>query len=380
MSDIRRVSFGSGSTRVGRSAALLATAVGIGRFVYTPILPLMIAQAGLSAEASALVATANYAGYLLGACLTFLLPAVARSPGAMRSCLLVVVATLGLMAATTDLPLWILLRFLAGAATAIIFIYTVNSLHAGVRDIPGFTTGWAFAGVGAGIVLSGCGVFIVKAVGAWQEAWLVAAVLAVVLAGLGWSVPPARHVRTPAPAVKAKGPRWRFPLLVMSYSLEGVGYIIAGTFIVAAAGETVPPGLVGIVWIVVGSAALPSVMLWNRFAARSSSSTAYVCALLSQAVGMLVLSLVGGLVVATAASILFGGTFVAISTLALALGAEGESPRSVAILTAGYSVGQIGGPIFVAPMLSGGYQGALLVGAAIVLLATVVALPLIRRL
>ena len=47
---------------VARGAAALAVAMGIGRFVYTPILPLMHAQAGLSSQLGATLATANYIG------------------------------------------------------------------------------------------------------------------------------------------------------------------------------------------------------------------------------------------------------------------------------------------------------------------------------
>lgn len=44
---------------VAQVAAALAASMGVGRFVYTPILPLMTAQAGLTAAAGASLATAN---------------------------------------------------------------------------------------------------------------------------------------------------------------------------------------------------------------------------------------------------------------------------------------------------------------------------------
>ena len=49
---------------------------------------------------------------------------------------------------------------------------------------------------------------------------------------------------------------------------------------------------------------------------------------------------------------------------------------AVAILTTGYSVGQILGPLLVAPLLEQGYQRALLVGAGFVLASLLAALAL----
>ncbi|SEE82286.1 hypothetical protein SAMN05216489_08468 [Streptomyces sp. 3213] len=59
-----------------------------------------------------------------------------------------------------------------------------------------------------------------------------------------------------------------------------------------------------------------------------------------------------------------------VSPLALATGTRLRFPRSVALLTAGYSVGQILGPLAVAPLLRHGYrpaplQAALAVAAAV---------------
>ncbi|MET8076485.1 hypothetical protein [Streptomyces sp. NPDC005303] len=66
---------------------------------------------------------------------------------------------------------------------------------------------------------------------------------------------------------------------------------------------------------------------------------------------------------------LFGATFIGVSTLALALGAHLRFPRAVALLTAGYSAGRILGPLVVAPLRYHGYHRALLPTALVVLVA-----------
>jgi hypothetical protein len=102
-------------------------------------------------------------------------------------------------------------------------------------------------------------------------------------------------------------------------------------------------------------------------------------ALGAQAAGIALPALVGGNAAALASAVLFGGTFLGAATLALATGASLRPPRAVAILTTGYSVGQIAGPVLSAPMLHHSYQPALLTGAAIVMVAAAAALALRYR-
>ena len=170
-----------------------------------------------------------------------------------------------------------------------------------------------------------------------------------------------------------------FTSLLLAYTLEGVGYIIAGTFLVAAIDQTASPSLGSSAWILVGVAAVPSAALWAGLSRIWSRPTLLAVALGAQAIGIALPALIGGTTAALASAVLFGATFLGVATVALATGAHLRTPRAVAILTTGYSVGQIAGPVLVTPMLHHSYQPALLVGAVIVAVAAVAALMLRHR-
>ncbi|MFF7639434.1 YbfB/YjiJ family MFS transporter [Streptomyces canus] len=348
--------------------------MGVGRFVYTPILPLMHTQAGLSAGAGANLATANYAGYLVGALAGILAPVLVRSRAVLRACLLLLTGTLAAMPLTHSTTVWSLLRLAAGVASALVFVVAAGSLLDHLREHPPHVAGWAFGGVGGGIALSGLLVLLVRPVADWRTAWWAAAVLAALLAAASWNLRP-EQAPAAVPGGRVAGPRthrW-FGALFVSYTLEGVGYIIAGTFLVAAVGQD-SPGWVGSgAWVLVGLAAVPSAALWARLGRRWSRPGLLLTALVVQAAGIALPALVGGTAAALGSAMLFGATFIGVSTLALAVGAHLRFPRSVALLTAGYSVGQILGPLIVAPLLHDGYHRALLPAALVVLAAAAAA-------
>ncbi|MFF0014091.1 YbfB/YjiJ family MFS transporter [Streptomyces sp. NPDC005374] len=360
---------------VARAAVALAAGMGVGRFVYTPILPLMQTHAGLSAAAGADLATANYVGYLLGALAGILVPALVRSRTVLRGSLIVLTATLAGMPLTHSTTVWAVLRLVAGVASALVFVVAAGSLLQHLRTHPPHLAGWAFGGVGAGIALSGLLVLALRTAADWRAAWWASAALAAVLTAGAWTLRPQEATSGPDPEVGKRAQRWFWALFV-GYTLEGAGYIVAGTFLVAAIGQNSPGRVGGAAWVLVGLAAVPSTALWARLAHRWSRPGLLVAALLIQAAGIALPALVGGTAAASASAVLFGGTFLGICTLALATGAQLRFPRSVAVLTAGYSVGQILGPPAVAPLLHDGYRSALLLAALVVLASAAAAVVL----
>jgi MFS family permease len=134
----------------------------------------------------------------------------------------------------------------------------------------------------------------------------------------------------------------------VAYFLEGVGYIVTGTFLVAIVDGT--PGLRGIgadVWIVVGLAVIPSAFLWAALAERTGYARALAGAYVLQAIGI-ALPIAGGAGAAFASAVLFGGTVAGIVALTLTLGghlAPGRSARLIGMLTAAFGLGQMIGPV-----------------------------------
>jgi len=199
---------------VAQTGAALAAGMGVGRFVYTPILPLMHAQAGLSTGAGADLATANYAGYLIGA-FACMLPVFSRSSAVLRISLVILTVSLAAMPLTQVIFVWLALRLCAGIASAMIFVAAVSSLLSNLRAHSSHLIGWGFGGVGAGIALSGLLVLAVRTTADWRAAWWAAAILAAVLAIPSWSLRP-----SPASAADASrhgahpGAHLRFPRAV----------------------------------------------------------------------------------------------------------------------------------------------------------------------
>jgi MFS family permease len=360
-----------------QAGAVLAAAVGVGRFVFTPILPLMQEQAGVSAQAGSAMATSNYLGYLVGALASMFAPRWLRTSVALRICGVGVVASVGLMAATDRLPVWCALRGLAGAAGAVMFVVAAGAALTAIPSRSRHLIGWAYGGVGAGIAASGLLVLAVDAVGTWRQAWLVAALVAAVLVVVGWRL--GDRVTAPPREVGADGtrrPDGRFGVLAVSYFLEGVGYIVAGTFLVAAITSTAPD--VGPwVWVIVGAAALPSCVAWTSLSKRVSLATLLSTALVVQAVGIAVAAHAGSGPGVLPAAALFGGTFMGVTTLTLAAGTQLQVPSAVAFLSAVYAVGQMLGPVLVLPWLGSGYRQAL-GAAAVVVLGSAAAAAVLR--
>src|SRR5262249_46027480 len=162
------------------------------------------------------------------------------------------------------------------------------------------------------------------------------------LAAGSWTLPPEPSPVPTAPSIGAARPTWRprthrwFSALFACYTLEGVGYIIVGTFLVAAIEQTSPGWIGSGAWVLARLAAVPSSALWAWMSRRWSRPDLLLAALVVQATGIALPVVLGGAAAAAISAALFGATFLGIATIALAAGAHLQVPRSVALLTVGY--------------------------------------------
>ncbi len=337
-------------------ASLILT-VGLARFAYTPLLPLMQAQAGLSETLGGWLATLNYVGYMTGALIAARVSAPDLRYRLYRFGLLAgVIGTAG-MGLTSDPVAWMALRVIGGVSAA-----------SGLLLASGMVLGWLlahgrrpelglhFSGIGAGIVVSGALVALMTPAFDWSRQWLVMGVVGLALFVPAWLWMPAPQPPAARPATAAAASRPRRPglgmwLLIASYFFAGIGFVISATFLVAATEKQ--PALAGtgsMVWIVVGLTAIPATFVWDRLARRIGEVKALILACCLQGVSSLLPVMSGHLWAALGGAVLFGATFIGVVSLMLTLVGKRNSAnasQAMAKLTLSYGVAQIVAPAFV---------------------------------
>jgi MFS family permease len=364
-------------------ALALAAAMGIGRFAYTALLPGTQRALGMGDRAAGAIASANLAGYLVGVLAARHLAASPARATALRVGLAATAAVTLLGAATASPLAWLTLRSAAGVASGLVFV--LASAAALERAAP---PGKLYGGVGFGIALSGAVAALTPAAAGWNVPWVLLGLAAAALPIPAWRhlapvVPPAARELAPADDAAALG--FGLGRLSAAYFLEGLGYIVSGTFAVAAVRRT--PGLEALApwtWVLTGLAAAPSALFWSAVARRAGLRRALVVAHLTQAAGMALPSLSSSAAAALAGAALFGGTFVGIVALAMSAGralAPATPGRVVGTLTAGYGVGQIIGPLAAGALSQrlGDPRPAVLLAAAAVAAGGLLLVPRSRR-
>jgi MFS family permease len=343
-------------------AVSLAVAMGIGRFAFTPLLPMMLHDKVIDLQAGSWLASANYIGYLAGAVICMFLPRLWSSTTMIR---LGLVATV-LLTFGMALPwpiLWPLLRLLAGIASAVVFVFTSGWCLAQLaqRGKPALGA-TIFTGPGAGIVLSGLiasglvALHVSSTIG-----WVAFGVLAVAMSAPIWRVVSGRdpqpdatspHARLTAPA----GSRWERTIFTLAYGIAGFGYIITATFLPVIARAALPGSVwLDLFWPILGLGVVIGALVAARVPRHVDPRDLLIGCYLMQGLGVILTLLLPDLAGFILGSLLVGLPFTAISFFAMQDARRlrpDHAARFMGLLTAAYGLGQIAGPPLVAVLLA----------------------------
>lgn len=346
-------------------AAALALVVvhALGRFAFTPLLPLLLDDGLLDLAQGARLATWNYLGYLLGA----LLALPMANPRGLRQGLpaaLLINAGLTLAQAfTQNVDLLAALRLANGISNGVVFVLAPALVleWLALRQATALS-GLVYLGLGSGMLL--CGLLV--ALTPWQGPmrWLPMALVALPLAAI--SARMLRHLAQQLPPITQTSTQGRLidrrsaPLL-LAYLGAGLGYILPLTFLPALAREQLPPDhplLIGNWWWT-ALACLVSATLWNRLGAWLGDRRALQANYALQLLGTLLPVLLPGPPGILGCAVLVGGTFMGTVLLTQRLARmlkPGQGPRLAALLISLYGSSQLAGPWFVEHWTAAGYS------------------------
>ena len=368
--------------------SLLLT-LGVARFAYTPLLPLMQRQAGLGIAEAGWLAAINYAGYLSGALLAMLVGDLVFKDRLYRVGLVVAVASTAMMGLSSDFTVWAVSRYLAGLSSAAGMLLGAGLvLNWLIRHGHRSELGIHYSGIGLGVVLCSVAVAWMGDQLDWRGQWLALTALGGLLAvpALAWlPVPPRTVTNAGAQTWQDKPPTQLFLRLFMAaYFCAGVGYVVSTTFIVAIVERL--PGLAGQgkwAFLAIGLAAAPASIVWDFIARRIGDLNALITAALLQVAGILLPVAGGGLALTLAGALLFGGTFVGIVSLVLTMAGRyypGRPAKMMGKMSLAYGSAQIAGPAVTGWLATrfGSYQAGLYLAAGIMVLGTALLLLLKR--
>jgi len=357
----------------------LMIAMGIGRFSYTVILPYMQEASGFSRATAGYLATSNYLGYLIGALVVGLLPIEQKRVPFLQVGLIISMLTTAFMGFTETIIIWYVLRFISGVMSAFIFVVIASLVLDQLADNnKSHLSGLFYSGVGIGIAISAIIVSPIHAIFKWNGTWIALALLCVLLfvfiVLFIKSIPHSKkqygNQSIPVPKMPPKS--W-LKWLIVAYSLEGLGYIVTGTFIVSIAQESTSfHGNAALVWFVAGLAAIPSCIICSKLAQRFGYVKILLISMVVQAVGIALPAIATNTITLYISAFIFGATFMGITTIVTTLARHivpVNSHRILGYLTAGYALGQMVGPTVggVLANATNSYQYSL-VGAATVVI------------
>ncbi|WP_342442832.1 YbfB/YjiJ family MFS transporter [Lysinibacillus sp. FSL K6-0075] len=359
---------------------LLVVAMGISRFAFTPILPFMRRDVGFSLEVAGFLASSNYIGYFIGA---FWAGFIYRQrKNVLLASVVINVLSVVLMGLIEVYSVWLVLRLIAGITGGIIFVLTSSIImdYLAKHSLSRWS-GYVFSGIGLGIAISGLCVPALEIRFAWQGTWLGLGILSAIFLFITyylWRSLAVQDITKVTKTLDTKMTKGFMPWLILSYGLEGLGYIITGTFLVDII-HNIPSlqAYSSYSWVIVGLAAIPSAPVWTILLEKFSAIKILFVAYILQVIGILLPVFAQTVWSVLLASFLFGLTFVGIVTLTTSYARQlfpTQSGFVVSLLTTFYAFGQIIGPIVAGKLVEvySSYKAALIFAGVIVFLALLV--------
>lgn len=354
----------------------LILALGVARFAYTPLLPLMQHQAGLGVAAAGWLAAINYAGYLSGALVATLISDLVLKDRLYRIGMVLAIVSTAMMGMSTDFTVWAVSRYIAGLSSAAgLLLGSGLILNWLIRHNHHSELGIHFSGIGLGIASAAAVVSLMNHWLIWNEQWFALALFGCLLLipALRWLPPPDRSPVTKSGHKMVDAPPSDLfrRLLIAAYFCAGIGYVVSATFIVAIIDHM--PGMAGkgtLVFFVIGIVAAPSCIVWDLIARRIGKINALIAASILQILGIMLPVLAGGLLAALVSAALFGGTVMGIVSLVLTMAGQYYPTRPAKMMgkmTLSYGVAQIMAPAvtgWIATRLGSYADGLYLAGGA----------------
>lgn len=348
--------------------------LGIARFAYTPLLPLMQQQAGLGVSEGGWLAAINYMGYLCGAITASFINNLVLKDRLYRIGLIVAVLTTLMMGLTDNLWLWAVSRFFAGLSSAAgLLLGSGLIMNWLIRHDQRSELGIHFSGLGLGIAFCAIAVELMTRYLDWSGQWLMLTLLGVLILIPAWAwLPPpdSSSVSKTGKSMHDNPPTKTYLRYFMAaYFCAGVGYVVSATFIVAIVDQL--PGLEGRgawVFMVLGLAAAPACIIWDLVARRVGDLNALISACLLQIVGIILPVIDPSLSMAMIGAVLFGGTFIGIVSLVLSMAGRYYPTRPAKMMgkmTISYGIAQILAPAVTGLLAehSGNYSDGLYLAA-----------------
>ncbi|NWC96597.1 MULTISPECIES: YbfB/YjiJ family MFS transporter [unclassified Pseudomonas] len=364
-----------------------AVALGLSRFAYALLLPLMRAELGWSFADAGAISTANACGYLAGALVAAPLGKRAGDKRVFATGLLLTALVVGAMGLTADFRLLLLLRFIAGLAGAVAFVSGAGLTSAATggdrKGRAALLLGIYFSGAGIGVIASALGVLPFLDMTGWRGGWFVLGLLSLVATLFGcWSLgrcPP--NVRGPGGA----GPVAWSPVFMarklIAYGLYGAGYIAYATFIVAFLRneQGFTDERITLFWCLVGAASVVGAFVWGPLLGRLRGGWGTAFTIGVVAIGAAVPLFFDGVFAAYVSALLFGGSFLAVIAAVTSFARKAVAPHAltsaVGALTIAFGLGQCIGPLLSGALADGasGVRNGLWLSVGILLVAGMVA-------